>query len=124
MNDVKEFLKACVPWAAVARKTGKQSRLGIVNPKRRFAVVAFDIQQITSKTDAGNTEAMIIVDAFTRFVRALAIPVGKTETMAQGLLQERISLFGPRKSYSPIKGLGFLPRCFQICPPYWEWSVL
>ena len=95
-NDLTNFLRKCVPCTvAEDRKPGRQARLEKTHPRRRFSHVAFDIQSITPKTDAGNTKVIAIIDVFTRYVRALAIPDEKGETIAKILIEEWISIFGP-----------------------------
>lgn len=106
---MKEFLKVCVSCAtAKGRKPGKQARLEIVNPKRRFAVVAIDIQTITVKPGAGKTKVIPIINVFTRFVGPVAIPDENAEKLAQGLLREWISLVGPTKKLLFARGPNIL----------------
>ena len=61
----------------------------------RFAQVRVDIQTVTPRTTRGNVKILVLVDTFTRFARAMAIPDERADTIAQEIMEEWISVFGP-----------------------------
>lgn len=67
----------------------------ICDLKRRFAQAIFDVQTITRRTTTGVSKILSIIDVFICFVRAVAIPDEKGETVVKGLLEESIPFFGP-----------------------------
>lgn len=74
-EDLSEYLNNCVPCTVIDDcKPQKQAKLAIVIPKRRLYHVAIDLKTITTKTNRGNTEVLLIIDTFTRFVRAVPVP--------------------------------------------------
>ena len=79
------------------RKPGSQARLEKTRPRKRFSHATFHIQSITPKIDAGNTKVIAIIDVFTWYVRALAIPDDKGEIIAKIPIDDWISIFGPRE---------------------------
>lgn len=95
-RDVALFIRNCIPCTvAEDRQPKRQVALEVVHPVRRFEQVGFDVQTITPRTSRGNIKVLAMVDIFTRYVRARAIPDEKAETIAQVLLEEWIGVFGP-----------------------------
>lgn len=90
------LLTSCVPCPVSKNcKPGRQARLEVIHPQRRFLQVAFDVQTITPKTEGEKTKVLTIVDVCTRFVKAVLIPDEKSETIAQTMINELIFLFSP-----------------------------
>ena len=75
--------------------TRKASVVTDCPPQKRFEQVAFDVQTITPRTTQGNIKVLAMVDVFTRYVRARAIPHEKAETIARALIDDWVSIFGP-----------------------------
>ena len=95
-KDVCSKLHNCVPCvAAKAAKPGRDARMGMHHPSRRFEEVADDVQIISPRTGSGNTKVLVIIDTFTRFARAVEMPDERVDTIAQCLLDNWVSLFGP-----------------------------
>lgn len=63
-----------------------------MHPRWRFEQVAMDVQTITPRTDAENIKILVMIDVFTRFVRAVPIPNEKAETISEVLLDEWIAV--------------------------------
>lgn len=104
-KDLATFLNKCVTCTlSEDRKPGKQARLEVVHPKRRFSHVAFDIQTVSPKTESGNTEVIAIIDVFTSYVRAVPIPNEQGEALAKALIDERISIFRPMEKLLSDRG--------------------
>lgn len=96
VRDTKALLRDCLQCAVSDdAQPGRQAALEIVHPSRRFEQVAFDVTTNTPRTTQGNIKVLVIIDVFTRYVRAKAIPDETGETIALALLGEWISVFGP-----------------------------
>lgn len=80
----------------------------VSQPKRRFSVVAVDLQSITSRTTSGNIKVVDMVDTFNRFVRAVAVPEERAETIAAAIMDHWISLFGRIESLLSDRGPSFI----------------
>lgn len=52
----------------------------------------FDVQTVTSKTKSDNTKAIAIIDAFTRYGRAVPISDERRETLTKALTNEGMSI--------------------------------
>eukprot|EP00171_Calliarthron_tuberculosum_P002219 IDg2219t1 len=114
ISDIAAYLKKCVPCTVSEdRRPGRQARMEIVHPKRRFSQVAFDVQTITPKSMSGNTKVLAIVDVFTRFVRAVPIPDERASTIANALINEWISLFGPMERLLSDRGPSLIGEVMQ-----------
>ena len=93
--DVVTFIQNCMQCAvAEEERPQRKASLEIVHPKCRFEQVAIDVQTITPRTRAGNIKILVMIDVFTRFVRAAPIPNEKADTVAKVVLEDWIGLFG------------------------------
>lgn len=94
--DVVKFIQDCIHCAVSEEECPqRQAGLEIVHPRRRFDQVAIDVQTITPRTKSGNIKILVMIDVFTRFVRAVPIPDDKADTVAKVLLEDWIGLFRP-----------------------------
>lgn len=96
IRDAADFLKKCFQCeVSCDEKPGKQAVLEVVHPRRRFEQVAIDVQTITPRTCSGCIKVLVIIDVFTKFVRAVPIPDERAETLARVIINDWISVFGP-----------------------------
>ena len=107
-------LHNCVPFvAAKAAKPGRSARMGMHHPSRRFEEVAVDVQTITPRTGSGNIKVLVIIDTFTSFARAVAMPDERADTIAQCLLDNWVSVFGPMERLLSDHGPSFMGSVMQ-----------
>ena len=105
-------LRNCVPCiAAKAARPGRHTKMGTYHPSHRFEEVAVDVQTITPRTESGNINVLVMVDIFTRFAPAVALPDEKAETIAQCLLDSWVSIFGPMERLLSDRGPVLWVRC-------------
>lgn len=94
--DVTKIIHNCLQCAvSEEERPRRQAALEKVHPRCRFEQVAIDVQTITPRTKSGNIKILVMIDIFTRFVRAVPILDEKATTVAKELLDELISVFGP-----------------------------
>lgn len=89
--NIKNCLSCVLPED---RQPGKQAYIEAHHPESRFQVMVFDVQTITTRSGKGNLKALPMVDVFTRFIRARAIPEEKADTIASVVIDEWISILG------------------------------
>lgn len=93
---MKHFVEKCVPCTVSDDvRPGKQARLEVVHPQRRFAQVALDVQTITARTSEGYAKIVVLMDVLTRFVRVVPVTDEKAKTVAKVLIDGWITIFGP-----------------------------
>ena len=85
----------------------------VYHPLRRFAQVAVDVQTITPRTTAGNVKVLVIVDTFTRFAQAVAIPDERADTVSKVILDRWISIFGPMECLLSDRGPNFIGKVVE-----------
>ena len=89
IQDTASFIKNCFQCnVATDWKPGRQVGLEVVHPRMRFEQVAIDVQTITPRTRSGCIKVLVIIDVFTRFVRATAVPDEKAETLARVIIDD------------------------------------
>ena len=68
--DVQCTIEECMVCVGVkAKSPGRNSRMQVYHPLRRFSQMAVDFQAITLRTTRGNLKILVIVSTFTRFGR-------------------------------------------------------
>lgn len=82
----------------------ERASMQVYNSPRRFAQVAVDVQTFTPRASRSIIKILVIVDTLTRFVRAVLIRDEKAETIAEPLIQERISIFGRMETQLSDRG--------------------
>ena len=112
--DVVDLVKNCLQCTvADEEQPQKQARLGVVHPRLRFEQVAIDIKTVTQRTEPGNIKILVMIDAFTRFVRAVPVPNEKTETIAKALLDKWVAVFGPMETLMSDGGTNLVSKVVQ-----------
>lgn len=95
LGDVSRYIQNCLLCAVTEdRKPGRQTLMNILHRKQKFSVDVFKVQTITSRTEKENIRAVVIIDVSTRFLRAVPFPNETDKTVAQVLIDSRISIFG------------------------------
>lgn len=87
--------------------------MAATHPKRRFEQVVIDIQSIIPKTRNGNTKVVLIIDVFTRYVRAVPVEDEQASTIASTLLREWISIFGPMERLIADRGPSLIGKIME-----------
>jgi len=93
-KDVKAWVSSC--FYCQKRKPNKPSRQGLtgsLDTTRPFQVVGFDIVKLT-KSESGNEYLLTMIDHFSRYPLAVAIPNRKIKTVVQALHSHLICVFG------------------------------
>ncbi|KAF8789439.1 Transposon Ty3-G Gag-Pol polyprotein like [Argiope bruennichi] len=94
-NDVEKWCRTCDP--CVARKgPGKRikGRLQLYNVGVPFERIAFDILGPLPRSSDGNNNILVLMDYFTKWPEANPIPDQEAPTVAEILVQNRISRYG------------------------------
>ena len=114
VSDVIKFIRNCLQCAvSEEERSQRQAALEMVHPRRRFEQVAIDIQTITPRTKSGNIKILVMIDVFTRFVRAVPVPNEKATTVAKVLLDEWISVFGPMEKLMSDGGTNLVSKVVE-----------
>lgn len=113
-RDAATYLQKCLQCTvAEDRQPKKQALLEEVYPRRRLEQIDFDVQTITPRTSSDNIKIFAMVDVFTRFVRAKAIPDEKADTIARVLIEQWISIFGPMQQLLSDGGPNLIGSAIQ-----------
>lgn len=99
--------------AANAAKPGFHAKERTYHPSCRFQEVEFDRQTIISRTSAGKIKVLVMLDTFTRFACAVALPDEQAETIAQCVLYSWISLFSPMERMRSDTGPSFVGKVMR-----------
>lgn len=82
---MEDFIDKCVPCTVSnGVRPGRQAMLKVVHLQRRFAQVAFDVKPITARTSEGYAKVVVLMNVFTRFVRAVPVKDEKTRKVKEG----------------------------------------
>ena len=109
--DVIKCIQNCTQCAVAEEEhPQRKASLEIVHPKRRFEQVAIDVQTIKPRTKAGNIKILVMIDVFTRFVRAVPIPNEKAGTVAKVVLEDWIGLFRPMEKLMSDGGTNLVSK--------------
>lgn len=114
VEDTVSFIRNCVVCAAtddVAPR--RQAPMEARHPTRRFQTVAIDVQTITPRAKSGNKKVLAMIDVFTRFARAVGIKDEKADIIADALLKEWISLFGPMEVLQSDGGTNIMGKIVE-----------
>ena len=94
-DDVKDWCRKCPTCSAsngpAHKRRARMQQYVVGSP---FERVALDILGPLPETDAGNKYALVVVDYFSKWVEAYAIPNQETTTLADVLIKEFITRFG------------------------------
>ena len=112
--DVADYIRRCVFCAAAKiGKPGRQGRMKVYHPMRRWQIVAVDVLEISPPSDRGNTKVLVVGDTFTRYVWACPMKDERADTVAQLLLDEWILRFGPPERLLSDQGKPFVSRVLR-----------
>ncbi|KAA8491009.1 Transposon Ty3-I Gag-Pol polyprotein [Porphyridium purpureum] len=108
-EDVRQFVLCC--HECFSRKTKappRRARMQVYRAVRRFEIVSIDVLSITPTTTRGHSKVVIMVDAFTKWVRAHAVKDETAATLARVFLDGWVCDFGPPESLLSDRGPGFV----------------
>uniref|UniRef100_A0A672I094 Gypsy retrotransposon integrase-like protein 1 n=1 Tax=Salarias fasciatus TaxID=181472 RepID=A0A672I094_SALFA len=116
-RDVEDFCHRCDPCVARKGPTGRSQA-----PLQQFPVgcpmdrVGIDITGPYPLSDDGNRYVLSVIDYFTKWPEAYAIPNQEAETVADALVEGMISRFGVMASLHSDQGTNFESRVFAaVC---------
>jgi len=108
-KTTREYIRNCED--CVMRKGNPQKNLGLpmsTVSKRPWHILGADILGPLPKTDRGNIYILVVIDHFTKWVEAFALPDQKAETIATKLIDEVFSCFGMPENLLTDRGKNFI----------------
>lgn len=116
-QDVKLVCASCEVCGRRGKPTGrKNARMQSYCPGAPFERLLIDTLGPLPTTTSGNRYIVGVVDAFTKWPEAYAVPDIKAETVAKGLVANVISRFGVPRALHSDQGTSFENDVFQdVC---------
>ena len=108
-EDIKKWLKACL--ACQRRKAPRPMNAGARTPIIRtkpFQLIGMDFYGPLPDTVNGNKYILTMIDVFTRWPIAVAVPDRKSSTVARAIYEQLISVHGCPKAILTDRGKEFL----------------
>ena len=104
-EDIRLWIRAC-QTCQKRKRPGKMPKAPMQiylsgEPNER---IAMDVMGPLVKSKRGNKYILVIIDHFTKYARAAALPNQKKETLASALLNEWISIFGAPQQLHTDRG--------------------
>jgi transposase InsO family protein len=119
--DIRRFVTGCTRCqqskTSATKSAGERQHLYAGRP---WQVLAIDLCGPFPKTPRGNTQILVMTDHFTRWADAIAIPVGKTETIATVLDERVFAYFGIPEEIHSDQGRQFESRLFEELCKIWR----
>ena len=116
-DDVKVHIRSCPTCSATKMPYRKfRAALGNFRVGAPLDRVAIDIMGPLPLSSKGNRYILVIVDYFTRWVEAFALPDQKAETVAHPLVHDFVCRFGTPLELHSDQGRNFESHLFQeVC---------
>jgi transposase InsO family protein len=116
-NDVKDWCRKCTTCAASNgphRKPKAEMQQYLVGSP--FERIAVDVLGPLPQSDVGNKYIFVVMDYFTKWVEAYAVPNQEATTLADILVGEFVSRFGVPLELHSDQGRNFESKLFQeVC---------
>ena len=98
-KDIKNWVLKCLPCDMIKGVKGKTKLpLNLEIPSVKFEKVSFDVVTPGGITDRGNRYILVLIDHFSKFADAYALPDHTAETVANCIVNRWIKYFGcPRR---------------------------
>lgn len=113
-RDVEEYCRTCPTCQARnGPRTRQRSHLQICNSGAPFERVAVDILGPLPVTERGNRYVMVVMDYFTKWPEAIAIPDQTAETVAEACVEHVFSRFGAPMQLHSDQGRNFESSVFR-----------
>ena len=110
-KNLREYIGNCVNCNVQnLKRPGRQGKMKMWHPLRRFQVVAVDILEISPSSKNGNNKVVVIGDLFSRLVYAKPVKDEKASTVAKVILDEWFLRYGPPERLLSDRGITFLSR--------------
>jgi len=116
-NDVIRWIESCLPCDMV-KGAKKKTKMGMVLeiPSHRFEKLSMDIMQPGEATERGNKYVLVMIDFFTKYANAKALPDHTAETVAKALMSDWIKIFGCPSRIHTDRGAEFESKLFsELC---------
>jgi len=116
-SDVTAHVKKCVNCSVQnLSRPGKQGKMKMWHPVRRFQVMAVDVLEVSPRSRDGNIKVLVMGDLFTRYVWAVPIRDEKAPTVALVILNEWMLRFGPPERMLSDRGKNFVSEIIlELC---------
>lgn len=113
-SDVEDYCRTCSTCQARSGpRTRQRSRLQICNSGAPFERVAVDILGPLPETERGKRYILVVMDYFTKWPEAIAIPDQTAETVAEACIEHVFSRFGAPMQLHSDQGRNFEAAVFQ-----------
>lgn len=115
--DVTECVQKCVNRSVQSLpRPGKQGKMKMWHPVRRFQWMAVDVLEVSPRSKSGNIKVLVMGDLFSRFVWAVPIRYEKSPTVALAILNEWMLRFGPPERLLSDRGKNFVSETIaKLC---------
>ena len=113
-RDVRVFVRSC-DTCRQRRGIGERKRAPLQNyvVGVPFERVAIDVMGPLPRSAAGNKFIVVVVDYFTKWPEAFAVPDQKAETVAEGFVRHVVSRFGVPREIHTDQGTNFESNVFE-----------
>jgi len=104
------------PWSCSRNRIAPRRRTAVLNvfpPKDPFAILSMDRLGPLTETTTGNVFLLIIVDRFSKLVRAVPLAGVTATDVSSAFCRVWISLYGPLDSVLTANGPQFASLIFQ-----------
>lgn len=113
-RDVEDYCRTCSTCQARSGpRTRQRSSLQICNSGAPFERVAVDILGPLPETERGKRYILVVMDYFTKWPEAIAIPDQTAETVAEACIEHVFSRFGAPMQLHSDQGRNFEASVFQ-----------
>ena len=111
-KDVYEYVSLCDTCIRnKSRKPAKQVPLKVIQPTRRFELVALDLLKL-NQTYKGNKLVLVITDMFTKFTKTAPLHDAESVTVGEAFVNHWLSIFGAPEKLLSDQGSQFTSELF------------
>lgn len=115
LAETRRYVKSCVPCQrrkGLTRRAYLEHMPDVTGPFDRVSADLVDLHH----SARGNRYVLVLIDHLTRFIQMIALPSKDAETVAEAILKEYLTLFGPPKALLTDRGTEFTNRLLtDVC---------
>ncbi|XP_037774616.1 uncharacterized protein LOC119571310 [Penaeus monodon] len=103
LAETRRYVKSCVPCQrrkGLTRRAYLEHMPDVTGPFDRVSADLVDLHH----SARGNRYVLVLIDHLTRFIQMIALPSKDAETVAEAILKEYLTLFGPPKALLTDRG--------------------